>query len=853
MINEKQDIIINKARTPAAVIAGPGTGKTFTIVKKVVSLIKNEGYQANRILITTFTKKAAKELSTRIISEFKNEGIRTELKDMMIGNFHSLALDFMEKYPVLDENFLDKTIIDTVMETYIIEKNLDLYKKIPDYDIFIDYNDVFAIKNIYEEITNKLYDPLKLLASEDPKEAFAGKIFLTHEKILTDRNLVNFQMILRDFYRLLDDPVRGEEIRSDIDFVIVDEYQDTNHIQQEIAFKLVRDKEIMVFGDDDQSLYAFRGADPKNLTNFSDNFYKAKGYRANIYRLDINYRSNQHILDGASTWLKSLGAKDIIDKNLRAKAKESNPNTIVRARAYEYGNLLKVVKILSTYINLGQIAFLFPSLGNDYVNNLQAFFEANGLRVLNKKSAKYFERSEIRALVFILMKLVGLSPYYEDPANAYGRDAKAKIAYMNYIFDLNNDLSLAQNKEIMDFIDSKKDADIPVTNLLYQALGLDYFRAFLAKDEKEMEALREITNISAFIGAARDFDEIYGRERDEDYYKEFVEAYIFHLYSSKAIEELKDLESHKDAVNFMTIHQAKGLEFDTVFISGLYDKPRANTNDFLAKRDPKDFTFVKDFYRKYYTGFTRAKNLLVLLDNNKDVRLTNFAKVYPPSSILKTIDFKRSEEEKEKKTLAYTTDIEVYKSCPLSYRFIRKFDFKVLKTEALSFGTNTHKLAEYMALRPEDKEKLEAFLKDNPKYKKPLENFSKRDFEIDSVEANYKLDRNFYILQGKVDIGLKDGSILDIKTGSYKEDFIEAYKNQLMTYRHLVKATGKDVNKMYLYFIEEDRLIEVAPTDFDINEIDKIAKLIDENLTLRRTEDKNKCKFCQMKYFCKRD
>ena len=126
----------------------------------------------------------------------------------------------------------------------------------------------------------------------------------------------------------------------------------------------------------------------------------------------------------------------------------------------------------------------------------------------------------------------------------------------------------------------------------------------------------------------------------------------------------------------MTIHQAKGLEFDTVFISGLFDKPRANTNDFLAKRDPKDFTFVKDFYRKYYTGFTRAKNLLVLLDNNKDVRLTNFAKRYPPSSILKTIDFKRSEEEKEKKTLAYTTDIEVYKSCPLSYRFIRKFDFK---------------------------------------------------------------------------------------------------------------------------------------------------------------------------------
>ena len=92
MINESQRIIIEKAQTPAAVIAGPGTGKTYTIVKKVISLIKNQGLSPNRILITTFTKKAASELQTRIISEFNREGIKTELKDMMIGNFHSCLL-----------------------------------------------------------------------------------------------------------------------------------------------------------------------------------------------------------------------------------------------------------------------------------------------------------------------------------------------------------------------------------------------------------------------------------------------------------------------------------------------------------------------------------------------------------------------------------------------------------------------------------------------------------------------------------------------------------------------------------------------------------------------------------------
>ena len=95
MINESQEIIIKKSKTPAAVLAGPGTGKTYTIVKKVISLIRDEGYDANRILITSFTKKAAGELATRIISEFNKEGIKTELKDMMIGNFHSLAIDFL--------------------------------------------------------------------------------------------------------------------------------------------------------------------------------------------------------------------------------------------------------------------------------------------------------------------------------------------------------------------------------------------------------------------------------------------------------------------------------------------------------------------------------------------------------------------------------------------------------------------------------------------------------------------------------------------------------------------------------------------------------------------------------------
>lgn len=853
MINESQKLIIENARTPAAVIAGPGTGKTFTIVKKVINLIKNEGFSSNRILITTFTKKAAQELQRRIISEFKKEGIKTELKDMMIGNFHSLALDFLDKYPSLDGTFLNRKIIDQVMEGYLIEENLDIYKSIENYPKFITYNDAYQIKAIYEEITNKLMDVEKLKNSNNPREVFAAEIFMTHEKLLRERNFLNFQMILRDFHSLLSDPVLGDKIRYGIDFVIVDEYQDTNYIQQEIAFKLVKDKNIMVFGDDDQSLYSFRGADPRNLTEFSDKFYKSKGIRAHTYKLDINYRSNQVIIDKSLKWLDNKDYRSANKKSIRAADKDSNPNTIVRARAMAFDNLTTIIRILRKDINLGQIAFLFSSLNHAYVSKLQAYFEENGIRVLNKKSNQFFRRDEIRSMVYIFLKITQQKLAYQDPNLLYGAKAKKEARYNNYLYYLGKDEELNHDKDINNFIEENLNSDFLITNLIYRALGLEYFRKFLIMDESDLDGARILGNISSFISLATDFDEIFSDKNEIKIYEYFLNSYLAYLFGSNAIEEYSKIDTHKDAVNFMTIHQAKGLEFEAVFVSGLYDSPKPNSPGFLEKRAPEDFSFVKDFYRKYYTAFTRAKNLLVILDNSEDYKLREFGENLPTSSLLKSLDFLRSEEREEKPIFAYTTDIEVFKSCPLKYRFVRKLEFKIPKNKALSFGTNTHKLAEFYCLRPEGREDLEKFLEKNPSYKESIDNFIKRDFDVENVEANYKLDRNFYILQGKVDLSLDDGSIIDIKTGSYNEDFIEAYKGQLMTYRWLILGNNHKINKMYLYFIEEDKLIEVGETDFDINEIDKIARLITRNIGYRRTDDTDTCRFCQMKYFCKRN
>ena len=333
---------------------------------------------------------------------------------------------------------------------------------------------------------------------------------------------------------------------------------------------------------------------------------------------------------------------------------------------------------------------------------------------------------------------------------------------------------------------------------------------------------------------------------------------MFYLYKTKAIKEFEDLPEASDAINFMTIHNAKGLEFDVVFVSGLNDYPRPDRKSFLSayeKTSSNDDGGERDFYRKYYTAFTRAKKLLVVLDNSRNPRLIDFANTLPHSSALNTIDFKKGEPKKEKPILAYTTDIEIYNSCPLKYKFLRKLSFRLPLSKALRFGTNVHNLSEYLAKNPStnlDNEFFKDLFTSNPAYKLPLENFKNRDFAVKANEVNFKADRNFYILQGNIDIILDDGSILDIKTGDYDKDTLEKYKNQLLTYKYLMEENRKGINNLYLYFVNKDELKSIDQEGFAINIIDDIARSIVEDDIYRKTHDTKQCKFCPMKYYCDR-
>lgn len=850
MKNTGQEEITKNAKLPAVVIAGPGTGKTHTIVGFVAEAIKEGKVSAKKILITTFTKKAAFELNQRIITRLKKEGLDTDLEDMKIGNFHSLAISFITKYRRLDDNFFNLKIIDSNMEEFIVEENLELFTRIPHFDDFIekDYA-TMTILDIFQTLINHMIDPLSLKDSESHKDRLAYEIFMTYEKLLNSLGLINFQLILKRFLDLLKDPIIGEKIREEIDLVVIDEYQDTNLIQEEIAINLTKNGNIIVFGDDDQALYSFRGADARNLTHFDEKFYERTGIMASKYFLNINYRSNQVIIDKARAFMDE--AKGSSKKILMSNKAEENPNTIVRARADEMDNLVMIVKLLSKKIKLGQIAFLFPSFNNPYPSILEKKFENAGIKVINRKSDDYFRREEIRLVIFVLLKLSRTGPINTDFRGGkmtYGQ--RQKLNYRRFLKEIYEDDNLGKNMEIRNFIGDFSE-NSPISDIVYKLMGLETFKDILKdKDQNKKDLI--FKNISKFISLSVDYDEIF--EASNLSYQKFIFSYIFIYFKKNAIGEFDEDDIYDDAINFMTIHQSKGLEFEAVFVSSLGDYPRKDYDKFTDRFVEKDSLEKKelDFYRKYYTAFTRAKNLLVILDNSRDRRIKNFANSLDSSSKLSSIDFKRQEMKADKKILAFTTDIDVYMTCPLKYKFVRKLSFRTKKTESLIFGSKIHNLAQYIYSPSFDKKDMTRFLWENKGYIEPVSNLLNRGFDVRLSEANYKADRDFYILQGNIDLILEDSSIMDLKTGSFDKKSLDKYTKQLLTYRELILANKKEVDKMYLYFIEKDELIEINDEGFDMSTIDEVAReIVRENFD-HKTYDRDACKFCPMKYFCGR-
>ena len=361
MYNEVQQQIADYTEGPVLVIAGPGSGKTKTLVDRIVNLVK-KGVAPEAIMVGTFTEKAAKELITRISNRLLADNIQVNLNEMYVGTLHSIFLRFLEEnreYTRLKRNY---RLFDQFEQVFTIFRHIK----------------AASIAGKVNIVSEEILDVDKLEQSEHDNVRGLAKCYRLYGSLLEEENALDFSSIQLATHQLLTEhPEVLAKIQDKIKYFMVDEYQDTNTIQERILLLLSsRNHNLCVVGDDDQGLYRFRGATIRNILEFDKNYGKGE---CKIFFLQTNYRSHPDIINFYNGWMKNqqwtVGGetfrfdKEIVPRDdvftdtpcvLRLSAE--NDTDEYHAEVLRFIRYLEQEHIITDY---NQIAFLYRSVKSE--------------------------------------------------------------------------------------------------------------------------------------------------------------------------------------------------------------------------------------------------------------------------------------------------------------------------------------------------------------------------------------------------------------------------------------------------------------------------------------------------------
>lgn len=377
--NESQREAITTTSGPLLVIAGPGTGKTFTLVQRTVFLIQKNHVSPENIMLATFTEKAANELITRITTELSRRDIPADTNAMYIGTFHAICSRILKEYSGITNRHKSFRVLDDFGHAYTIMQNWKRFADIDGLNLALKTHGKWANSCELRDCVNKLYeelvDPEELLRDPSPAVNALGKAMKIHDAVLSETHSMSYSALLSETYRMLrDNPEILADLQSRVKYIMVDEYQDTNHLQEQLAFMIAGDgRNICAAGDDDQSIYRFRGAEVRNILEFPERFGKNE---CKILRLMLNYRSRPEIISFFSSWMSDTGKffeweKFRHDKKLEAyrPAMKNNPSVMRLAgigdKTEWHEKILRLITALKDSGSLSdysQIAFLFRSV-----------------------------------------------------------------------------------------------------------------------------------------------------------------------------------------------------------------------------------------------------------------------------------------------------------------------------------------------------------------------------------------------------------------------------------------------------------------------------------------------------------
>ena len=951
--NENQKKAISTTDGPVLITAGPGTGKTYTLVQRTLFLIQECGVDPESIFIATFTEKAAKEIITRITNELSDRGISVNVNEMYIGTFHSLCLRIIKEhleYTGLHKNY---RILDSFDQQYTVFQNIRRFKDIPEFENVVSikgsWNKSEKICSYVNALTEEIVSPKELMEDENPDINVIGHILKEYRDILHEGNLLDFSGIQAEAYKLLkNNSIVLEEIRFCISHIMIDEYQDTNYIQEQLVFLLAgEENNICVVGDDDQGLYRFRGATIRNILEFPGKF---KSGECRVIPLTVNYRSNSDIVDFYNKWMETTSGAGYIfewdkyryDKKIEPSCRSNIKSPAVVKLAGEddpdewHEKILKFVTALKESGKLtdyNQIAFLFSSVKHQKAAALAQYLEKNGVNVYSPRSDMFFQREEIKlALGFLMLLFPKYVKGLENQEYEYLKPENYQY-YTDCIKLANNYVSKAEKQGFRQWIRVKGiehlglqgTTDYAYCGLLYQMFAFLPFRDILNIDMSggvtDIRPSRNLATLTQILGKFEYLHNIdvldggvYRGRRRLDQNTELLFNLYLKLLFDGGIAEYEDETEYAPSgcVSFLTIHQSKGMEFPVCFVDSLFNGPRKNTNDLMIDIEGKYFErqafepygTIKyfDFWRLYYTAFSRAQNLLILTCNeDKRTPGKHFKDIY--DDLISVEDERFDPEDFElapvksvdiKDNYSFTSHISVYETCAMQYKFYKELEFMPVRAGAILFGTLVHETIEDIHKSVLKKEEYKitdenvtkwfeanytALSKSEHTYlaetqrrvalQQVLRYVERQQGDWSSIrqaEVDVSLVKKDYIIEGKIDLIKGEGDtveIVDFKS-QRKPDMekdreqLEMYRRQLHVYAHLVEErTGQKVSKMHLYYTGEESGVPTITYPYTksaiegtISAFDDIVQKIKKKNFNKCTSDTNICKNCDFRFYC---
>ena len=692
-LNDKQREAASQIDGSILILAGAGSGKTRTITYRIAHMIENVGISPYSILAVTFTNKAAKEMRERV-----EELVGDIAKACTISTFHSFGMRLLRMYGKevgYNSNF---TIYDTDDQKRIVKAILKGQN--------LSINGVKLTDRDLVSMISKIKEQIKTLDEYSVMNKQIVEVYDKYNRALLESNAMDFSDILLNTYKLLQKSEILEKVQNKYKYIMIDEYQDTNNLQYKIIDLIARkSSNLCVVGDENQSIYGFRGANILNILNFETNYNNAK-----IIKLEENYRSTTTILDAANELIKNN--KSSKDKKLWT---QNGKGDLIKVLACDNARD-EVSRIIEIIKENHQNGIAYRDMTILYRTNAQSrLFEEGFLRynIPHKVfgGISFYSRAEIKDIIAYLSIIVNpqdelnLQRIINVPKRKVGEKGIEKIVTYARENNLNLLEALSHIKEISgltvvgkekilemyDIIKELKDlsytetASYIVQTLIDKIKYIDYIK------ENYSDAETRIENIDEFKNSILELENVVGELRLNEY-----------LENVSLISATDDLEEKSDYVKLMTIHNSKGLEFPIVFLVGFENEIFPGSRAMFEEKE------MEEERRLCYVALTRAEKKLYL--SHATIRFVyGQDRLSTPSVFLKEIPEKLLDIDVKKERLYFADD---YSDEIKAYENNRKFEKK--KTEINTKNTikipdNTKEVLDTLGFKVGDKVKHKKF------------------------------------------------------------------------------------------------------------------------------------------------